>query len=376
MRSVLLFAAIACVAFAADLALNFQADANLSNADADFSFRFTYADTVDIGDIAQFLIWTSASVDASAANASAKASADGMLGFGVLPVGGMAPVLPVSLFAYGSGSGSLDVNIEAIAGKLFKGEQALSADFAAGVIAVAALGMQEVDASNKAVGDYIYLRPLLTCDGKDLTGDAGNLTGFYCTFNPVTVKGVIPVAEPVKDTDVTITYIASKKAGILGYGDTPVSPRSLETVIDVKNFPLSKNENHVRMDLGFLSVTAGGHVVGKASEVIQREGKEDIYIAASSKAIVGDDKVDVTVEITDGEADLGALANAALKAALGASFDTKVAHVDFPAGAKNFVYDPALGAGKTTVYEAAGDSAATAALSLLVLLISVLVYLF
>jgi len=377
MRSVLVFAAIACLAFA-DVSLNFQADANLSNADADFSFRYTFADTFGIPNLAQFLVWTSASVDASGANASAKANADGMVGFGGLPFGGGGSKLlsspPISLFAYGSGAAAVDVQILDLASKLFSSHQSIDAEFAASVVAMAALYMQEVDSNNKAVGDKIYLRPKGLFDSKKISGDGDSLTGLTCTFKAVKYNA-LSVAEETS-AEVTLTYITSKKPGILAYGNTPVSPRTFETVIEVKNFPLSDAKNHVRMNLGFLAVTAGLDVSGKATEVIHHEGHDDVYVAASTKAIVGGDKVDVSVEIAaDGDADVGEIIEASLKAALGASFDTHIAHVDFPAGAKDFVYDPALGAG-VNIYQAAGDSAATAALSLLVLLISVLVYLF
>jgi len=374
MRSVLVFAAIACLAFA-DVSLNFEAGANLSKADADFSFRYTFADTESfLG--SKFLVWSSASVDASGANASAKASADGMVGFGILPLGGQTALVsipPISLFAYGSGSAAVDVNVDTLAKNVFVSHQSIGAEFSAGVVAVAALYMQEVDSNNKAVGDKIFLRPIGTCNDKKITGEGESLTGLTCTFKAI--KYVLSIAKET-EAEVTVTYITSKVAGILGYGNTPVSPRSFETVIEVKNFPLSDAKNHVRMDLGFLAVTAGLDASGKASEVIHIEGHDDVYIAASTKAIVGDDKVDVSVQIdTNGDASVGDVIEAGLEAALGASFDTKIAHVDFPAGAKNFIYDPALGAG-VNIYQAAGDSAATAALSLLVLLISVLVYLF
>jgi hypothetical protein len=258
---------------------------------------------------------------------------------------------------------------------LVTGQQSFDANFAASVVGMAALHMQEVDANNKAVGDRIYLRPKADFVSKKLGGDTESVTGLTCTFKAVKYNA-LSVADETS-AEVTLTYFTSKQAGILSYGDTPVSPRSFETVIEIKNFPLSDAKNHVRMDLGFLAVTAGLDVSGKATEVIHHEGYDDVYVAASTKAVVGNDKVDVKVEIAaDGDADVGDIFKGILKAALGASFDTHIAHVDFPAGAKDFIYDPALGAGKTTVYEAAGDSAATAALSLLVLLISVLVYLF
>jgi hypothetical protein len=334
----------------------------LTNADADFKFRYSTTLTPDFG-FAKFLLWSSGSVDAHAANSTAKSSADIMLGIGVQPT---AVTLPFTILAYGSGEAALNVDVTSFAKNLIPqaGKGSLDGNFQGGVIAMAALGMQEYTPDNKPVGDYIpfVLNPLKAiCEGEDLNGDDGNITGSVCSWKPNLLKSM----------KITSTYVTSKKAGILKYANTPVSPRSYEMIIEVENFDLSDDKNHVRMDVGLLTASAAGKLEGNAN-VVHREGKEDLYVAVSGHAVVEGENADVDVSIKSGATGLSGFAEAALSVALGGNIDAQIAHVDFPAGAKNFVYDPAVGAGRD-VYEAGASSVA---LSLLVALVCALLYLF
>jgi len=363
MRCFFVVAAILAVALAADSSLSFQANANLTGAETEFKFRWTGAGHLDLT-VIDILGWSSLSIDAETKDSSARASANAMVGAGVLPT---AVTLPFSVLAYGSGDLALKVDVKNFFNNIIKGS--LDTTFKGGVVAMAAIGMQECDPDNKPVGDFIpFVVPALKpCKDEDISGDNGNLTGLRCTFNPAIN------ALSTSSAKVTVTFITSKKAGKLTYGNTPVSPRTFETVIEVNEFPLSDDKNHVRMDVGLLTAKGAGKINGYAS-VVKKEGdrKDDIYIAASSKAVVDNKNVDVKVSVdTDTKGDMKA--SAVLNVALGGSFDVNVAHVDFPAGAKNFVYDPVVGSGDN-IYNAEGAS--TLALSLLVALVCVLVYLF
>jgi hypothetical protein len=357
MRTFFVVAAIAALAFAAsgDVNLAFEGGVNLTNAEADFSFRYTSAGYIDSLNI---LGWSSVSIDASAADASAKANADIMLGGGVLPSG---LNVPFAVLAYAKGEAAIQVDAKGFLDGIFGGS--LNANFKGGVIGMAAIGMQEVDPDNKPVGDYVPLKlPLLNpvCDDHSINGDGDNLKGVYCTFSPYG-----------NSADVTVTYVTSKKAGVLEYGETPVSPRSYEMIIEVKKFPLSNEKNHVRMDIGLLTASGAGDVDGSA-RVINHAG-EKVYVAASTHAVVNGKRTDVDVKVESGSAEeIGTSAEVALKVALGGNIDAQIARVHFPAGATAFVYDPAMGAG-CNVYDA---GASTVALSLLVALLCVLVYMF
>jgi len=262
-----------------------------------------------------------------------------MVGIGALP--GFAN-LPFALLAYGTGEGAVDVDLISFLGIILSARPHLDANFEAGALGMAALGMQEYDADGNAVGNFIYFRTPFSspCAAEDIDADDGNLKGLTCTFSPVNCSA-----------DVVFTYVASKKAGFLDYGHTPVSPRSLEMIIEVKNFPLSDPSNHVRMKFGFFSALGAAELKGTAIVVPNLLG-EDTYTATSKYGVVDDNRVEVQVDFTVGSAEMGAIADGVLKAALGGNFDAQIATVDFPAGATSFIYDPVVGSGKN-VYEAA-----------------------
>jgi len=358
MRSLLVFAALAVIALAdsAAVSLGFVGGENLTNAEADFSFRFSSVNTVDLY-FAQLLAWSSVSVDLATANESAKAAADVMLGIGGMPT---SVNVPFAFLAYGSGEGAVDLSLTSFLSNLFAPISAkIDSNFAGGVVAMAALGMQEYDPDDKAVGKYVSFAH--GCSSSDeLSGDSGNLKGLSCVLSPSGTSA-----------KVTVTYVTSKKAGILEYGHTPVSPRSYEMVIEVKDFPLTDDKNHVRLDVALITASGAGDIEGNAN-VVHREGKEDIYAVASEYAVIDGKRKEIDLKVESAAYDLGLSAEALLKVALSGTIDVRVAQVNFPAGAKNFVYDPAVGAG-CNVYEA---GASTVALSLLIAVLCALALLF
>jgi len=361
MRAFFVVAAIAVAAFAtaSDITLDFEAGANLTNADADFSFRFTNTNAISVPAVANVMTWTSVSIDANGASSEAKASADVMFGLGVLP--GVVN-FPFGILAYANGTAAVDAKIADFARNLIAPFGAsLDATFKGGVIGMAALGLQELDSDDKIVKEVLLNAPVTSpCVAKEIHGDDGNLNGLACTYSPI-----------ASSAQVTVTYVTSKKAGIMKYGNTPVSPRSFEMIIEVAGFPLSDKKNHVRLNLGLLTASGAGSVDGSAN-VVHRDGQDDLYVAASQYAVIDGKRDEVKVTVKSGAQNLDTISQAILNVALGGSIDAQIAHVDFPAGATDFVYDPACGAGKD-VYEA---GASTVALSVLVALVCALLYLF
>jgi len=372
MRSFLIVAAVAAVAFGAisDLIdLSYDADSNLTNAENLFSYRWSgYAQyNSRIGGVYG---WASTSVDAKKASPAAKASADAMVGVGALP-SFVTP--PFSLLAYGVGEAAVDVDVLKFLGILLSATPKLDAGFEIGAVAMAALGMQEYTPDNEPVGKFTKLyTPLAGCSAEKLTGANDAVNGLTCTFTPVD-----------SSAKVKITYVSAEKAGVLSYGKTPVSPRSYEMIIEVSGFPLSNLKNHVRLNVALFSAAGTGSVEGRTL-IIPTITKENVYSAVADKAIVDDHSVSVKVTIKADLADLSVATTTVIKAALGENFNSQIAEIDFPAGARSFVYDPVVGVG-ANVYDAippekvvpAEESSASAyALSMLVALICVFAYLF
>jgi len=363
MRSLFVVAAVVAVVLAGKVELSFDANANLTDAEANFAFRYTDVDVKTLLDNIGFLGWSSLAVKASADD-SAKAEADAMLGLGALP----SPLsVPFGIFAYGTGKAAIDFK--------WKEMNFLHPDFSVslkgGVIAMAALGMQEVDEDGKEVGDFIpfvspvYV-PLLSpgCDPTEISDDDDIVKGLTCRFKPSEGDGV----------GVTVTFVTSKYAGVLEYGQTPVSPRSVDMVIEVDDFDFENKKDHVRMKFALFTLSGEGEV--DQDSFVARTEKEDLYLALCRHVLVDGEREDVSIKIESGSiADLGSIVTTALKAAFesfGGEMDARIAYVDFPAGVEDFIYDPAMGAGNN-VYRA---GASTVALSLFVALICAFVYLF
>jgi len=308
---------------------------NLTNAEKDFSFRYTSSSFKLSAVATKLLLWRSVSVDESIDDDSFKTSADVMLGVGSLPSNAN---VPFSVFAYGSGSAALKVKISKFTSSLFALTPRLDGTFEGGVVALAALGMQEYDRNGEPVGKFISFKHVSLY--KKIRADRGNLNGLSFTYTPSGTSA-----------ELKITYITSMKAGIIEYGFTPVSPRSFEMIIEVSGFPLKDESNHVRMDIGVLTASGAGALEAN-SVVLRRKGQEDMYVAVSNYSIVDGNRVKVHVDIESGEPDTGSISGKIMKTALGGQFDAHIAHVDFPAGARDFIYDPALGSG-ANIYAAA-----------------------
>ena len=348
MRTIIALALLAAVAFAdASLDFSFVAGKNLTNAEGDFKFRYT--DTYAIDGVPA-MAWISASVDASHADEKTKASADVILGVGSLPTR-VTP--PIGIAAYATGKAAVELKLSEIAAGLVLGN--LNAKLKAGAVAISVPLIQEINKTGDVVNEYAVV---YSCSTNKKT--EGEVT--YITCSGFHEKG----------PEFTVTYVTSKKSGILKYGETPVSPRSFEMIVEGKNFTLADQENHLRAKVALITASGEGNVKGEA-QVRKVEGTE-VYAAASSYVVVDGERVKVEVNVkSEGyerpRADFSAKL---LEAAFGVNFDAQIASVDFPAGKTNFVYDPAVGAG-SNVYKA---GASTAVMSFLVVLVCALLALF
>jgi len=331
----------AAICAAANVNLSFKQGVNLTNVDKDFSFRYINNNEISLG-VFKGYAWSSASVDVNTANSSVLESATTMIGVGLLPtiMNG-----PFSILLYGTGEAAFSTTLPRFA-QFFVEAHALASVFQGNVVAFAPLSMQEVDKKGNAVGPQITFTPesASACKPKVISGAEGRLSGTTCTLS--TVASALTI---------TVTFVSSKDAGVVEYGNTPVSPRSFEMIIEVNNFYLSDSKNHVRMSVGIFSPSG---TVENNAVVFHREGKEDLYAAMSNQAVVDGKNVAVTVKIESGSPRLDHTTQALLLAALNNTIVTpRVASVDFPAGVTNFVYDPAVGTG-VNIYSAttAGSS--------------------
>lgn len=370
--SFVVVALVAAVAFATDVTLEMESKVNLTDAASNFAFRFTTAKMVDAGLLAtqckakysgceipkNFYIWSSSSVSLDKVDTT-KSVIDGMLAVAFPP---SEHIFPFSVFAYGTGASSVGLSMVDLMNKVFIAQGLGS--FEGGVVGMAALSLEEFTPDGKYVDDTIVLLNSDTCSPKEIEGKKG-LKGMTCVMN-------LKNKATSNNFKVTVTYVTSDKAGILKYGKTPVSPRSIEMIIEVEDFQLTDKKNHVRMNLGFVTASGDIDYDGNAKFIVKND--EKIYVAASGHAMVGDARADVDVNFTSGSLPEGLKAtfDAIVGLLTGFKFDLSITHVDFPAGAQSFIYDPATGTG-SNVYMA---GASTVTLSALVLLVCALLFLF
>jgi len=355
MRSfVLALLVAACVSASAD----FTFAGNLTVEDLEkFKFRATSLTTVN-GNIqvlpAKGLVWTSVSASGSVLNATASADVIGafhMTGLSFVPI--------ITVGTYISGEIKFDPQFfyNAIVGKG-------SAQGSVGLIGFAMPGVVEVDPDGKIVGGINF------CS-----------TWTDLTKVEKTAEGVTVYTASLKNSDkakVTEYVAASEVAGYLKFARTPVSPNSLEVVLEIDDYKYASSKNHLELIFASAVVTADGK--GEVDgEIIFNNITNGFttYAALRAEATVGKKSAKVTISAI-AENDLGqdyrindivkGLVTTAFNLRGKVQFDYK--KVAFPAGASHIIYDPVVGAGQN-VYQSAPNSASSIVLSLVAVLLAV-----
>jgi len=348
---------------------------NLTDASAKFTFRWQTGVMYDFPASPNPLItfpekaflWTSGSVDASATPASALATANAMVSIAIPPSDSL---VPMAALGYGVGEAAAKAQAASILRGMLTGQGA--GVFQAGLVGVAALALSEVKPDGTPTGNVIPLRG--ACTPQEIKD--GDIAGLTCT-------------QSLQSCQVITSFVTSKQAGILKYAANPVSPSSMEMILDVRDFPLKDDKNHVRLDIALITAVGEGELKGNAS--IKKVEGEDVYAGVSAQFVSNNGIYDADVSVVSDLNGVDTLAKATFSAIFGANFTGKIAHVDFPEGARFFTYDPAVGAG-ANVYEAVppdvslssapepqsleGGAAASTALSLLAALICALLIMF
>jgi len=349
MRTLLVLAAVAALAFASN-SLAYKKKSNLTDAKDDFPYRNTEIQVLTELTHSS-LLWTSKTADAADPNPTSSYFV-GLLPNNVLP--------PVGFLYHGKSGENQFFDITRTAEYIFARESPYP-KFNGTAVAMIAIGMRECDPNNKPVNNYVFLNAPGTSSPKvnQNYGDGTNLFAYSKKYSP---SG--------NTAEVNISYVTSRYAGVIEYGNAPVSPRSVEMIIEVNNFHLNHDKDHICMDIGLITPSGAGRREGN-STVVRKDGMDDVYAAVSEFAIVGDKRENVKVVIDANSSLIEIAIKDYLNAALNSTIGIDVARVHFPAGVKSFIYDPALGSGKN-IYPA---GASTTALSLLLALISVLAYL-
>jgi len=344
---------------------------NLTNAAIDFNYRWQYSEVLNISLTIPMVslpkkafVWTSGSVDAHAANASAMANANGLASIALPPTD---TLIPMAALGYGTGEASVKIDLSNLLEKELSGQGV--AVLKGGMVGIAAISLQEMKPDGTAANKRKLMKG--ACDAQEIKD--GSVTGMTCTMYQDEMK-------------ITITYVSSTEAGVLNYANTPVSPRSVDMIIEVDGFPLTDDNNHARLDFALVTGNGMMSVEGNASVIVKNN--ERVYAALSSHCIVNNkiEAVTVTINASGDISAVDAFSQLILDYVIDGNLTGNIAHVDFPAGVRSFVYDPAAGAG-TVVYDAEPKeqpvvpptptgASSTVALSLLAALVCALLFLF
>lgn len=159
---------------------------------------------------------------------------------------------------------------------------------------------------------------------------------------------------------VALTFIVSDVVGVIDKADAVVTPKSLESIVEIKDWNYKDSAN----TLTLVVAAATGEVSVKGSALVSGGDADDdqVYFALAKKAVVGGKKEDVHIShYADADFD-ATFANPNFKFQIqgvyGSKSSCKLVRVTFPAGASDILYDPTIGAG--AVAESHGGESSSA----------------
>jgi hypothetical protein len=344
----LLFLVYVSSALAGGVVVEYKGNVTLVDADS-FKFRSTAIWAWDL------VVTEGASFVAVEADAT-KTAADLDLLFGAAWVGsGIAPSAYIAFFS----AQSQFQNTSA-------GGQNVSVSAAAALLASAWVSIDEVD-SNGNVVQTVYLKDLLWSVDSSSLGVNGLR---YITF---VGTQLLPLGSQLK---VYLTYVLSNVVGVLNVvGDPIVTPRAVETILDIENFPYNSDNDKLRLNFAVGAEAGAASVDG--TSYVSGSGDTATYFALKEVALVNGQTANVQVgEWIVAEGGSLALQSTDLASQVtakwgGAAVFKIVSVTTTTPGASSIIYDPALGNGPQP-QTASASTFVCSALLLLLLIVNLL----
>jgi len=327
----LFLVAVACLA--ADANFNFKAGANFTDLD-DFKARTVMTFSSQYG-----YLWMSSVIKGSVLNKSAGADVVAA-GFAAGTVLNKIP--PFAFGTYVAGKASLDPTI---IGNVING--AGMGEAAGGAVAFAFPGFIEYDKDRKFVS-YFDFKSAWSSPEKVNT-DNKDVEVYKCTLGNKT------------NGEVNIYLVSSKVPGFVSFANTPVSPNTLEIILELKGYNYKQAGNHLELIVATATVNATGEGNFTGNATYRKSGDDVVsYVALRSEATIdnkqtevsisADSSIDVPLALND---KIKEYINATFKVSAEVKFDVSLDYklVSFPPNAKNIIYDPAIGSG-VNIYDA------------------------
>ena len=229
-----------------------------------------------------------------------------------------------------------------------------TAELASAFIGMSFVRLEEVDSEGRVVNTVDFglsqwtdMEVLMSASERGSEGEEEDKTR-YLSVARTRYKG--------RDANCTLTIAASSISGVLAYGGAPVSPNTLETILDISGYQYRSSKNFLRLVIAMVSsqsVDTTGTVMSLAVGGLH----SNLYSAVAPSALVDGKERPVAVSSLYS----GTFSNSVFKSIIhnvyGTSFAARLQNIDFPAGAQHIVYDPVLGYGSSVIYDGPGSAA-------------------
>jgi len=312
---------------------------------AEYKYRATSVWTIPISlpPFGSFTLaaYASAEVSASGTNTSGQVSGDLIVG----AIKFYSGIVPVSFMGYINAQINANRNVDSVSNS---DVTSFNYTAAAGFILTAYAKIEERGPAGAVVRSI---------ELKNLVWDvaAGNSSGglHYIklhasnNINPLTpnLHNLLKTGESIG-----MTFLISEVLGEVTFESvtTAVTPKSLESIIDINGWTYVTTANHLVLVCGVATGAAAGSSAGMVT-VSSGSGANQVYAHFDGHVDVSGTKKSVTVTatktsnfglITD-DADIQATASSVYKG----QFNLQVVEIAFPAGADKITYDPTIGSG-------------------------------
>jgi hypothetical protein len=225
--------------------------------------------------------------------------------------------------------------------------QSFEVDAAASLIASSYLMIREVDTNDVAQATYSFHNLTWVQTDANAQTRANGQSVYWVTFTAsLTGNG---------GGSVSITFAVSSVLGVLDLGSTPITPRSLETIIRIDNYNYQRNTNS--LSLRVLVATGSGTVanvgsvaLGGGLSKVYFELKNQAQIATSATVYTGN-SVNVVINAWSDTSlttyQLPQAVQTQLQSKFSGAWDVKTTDVKFPANTQHIIYDPTMASGPT-----------------------------
>jgi len=207
-----------------------------------------------------------------------------------------------------------------------------------GFVASVYISLEEVTPQGN-VSQTIQLKSMSWSMESKNTGDGGLR---YATF--------LGTLSSQPSLNIRVTYIVSDVVGVLNVTGAPVvTPKSLESIIQIDNFTYTDTQNSLRLNIGVGSATSSVQAQANVVQIVAGDGQSAAFFSVSSVAEVDGRVSPVQIAARVAAQGSASFGNSNVAGQVNARYegnaDFKILSATFPAGAAHIVLDPAIGAG-------------------------------